>query len=360
MTDRHWSDLAARKAAKQRKAVTRPQTLAAPSGISAKNMAVERAAAQNPRLNQLMDERSALEERMHAAAGGGALAGSTDPRDALRFQVPSMAERRGEYERWARLRDRPAGADDDVPYASAPARNNPAGDWQRPMRPGTPEPTLRETPGETPRGSPLSAQDWLERRGHLKRNSGLSAAGRGADDVDARLDERLDRARSAAGRAREIGRSVDEKLRDLDSQFDQADSKLVEQGASESDRAELKKIKKDLGLDNYTKARDKGDTVLSKPTVLSDRYSAAKRKVEDNWLARRDAIGGADTQSYMRPLRALNDRVLGMGMVDIEERAANLKAAALEKRRAAREEENSDAARRERALEKRRSTRDGD
>ena len=363
MTERHWSDLARRKAANELKAATRSQTLV--PHLTAKTMAAERAAAQNPHLHQLMQERVVLEKRMSAAAGGGALASSSDPRDALRFQVQSMAQRRADHDRWARQRDQLTDTPRDGDSGFNRAQTISGADWQRPLNPGTPnpaaaEPALRATPGETPGGSPSLAQDWLQRRTGPGRLRGPAAESETAEDVGARLDQRLGRARSLAGHARNAARGIDDKLRDLDRQFEQGDRDLAKQGASEQDRAELQKIKKDLGLDNYTKVRDKGDAVLSKATVLPDSYSAAKRKIEDNWLTRRDAIGGADTQSYMRPLRSLNERVLGMGLPDIEERAANLKAAALDKRRAAREEENSDAARRERALEKRRLARDGE
>lgn len=363
MTERHWSDLARRKAANEVKAATRSQTLA--PHLTAKTMAAERAAAQNPHLHQLMQERAVLEKRMNAAAGGGTLAGSSDPRDAVRFQVPTMAQRRADHDRWARQRDQLTGTSGKGDSGFDRASTASGAEWQRPLNPAASnpavaEPALRATPGETPRGSPSLAQAWLQRRTGAGRFRGPSAESEAAEDVGARLDQRLGRARSLAGHARNAARGIDDKLRDLDRQFAQGDRDLAEQGASEQDRAQLQQIKKDLGLDNYTKARDKGGAMLSKATVLPDSYSAARRKVEDNWSNRRDAVGGADTQSYMRPLRGLNARVLGMGLPDMEERAAHLKAAALDKRRAAREEENSDAARRERALEKRRLARDGE
>ena len=99
--------------------------------------------------------------------------------------------------------------------------------------------------------------------------------------------------------------------------------------------------------------------MLRRATALPDGYKAATRKLEDGWAKRRDAIAGEDHLSYMRPLRAMTERVLGMGLPDIEERAVAHKGMAQDRRRAAREEARADDDRRERALEKRKAARDG-
>ncbi|MES2442986.1 MAG: hypothetical protein V4574_09155 [Pseudomonadota bacterium] len=348
MAGQHWSDIAKRRHAATRTAA--PQTIAGAPRPSA-----EAVAASNPTLAALMAERRALEQRMRSATGG---APGADPRDALRFQVPSMAERRAEFGDWSGRRDAQSlaalqnlpPADVPPPLERRPAAPRPAA--------GVPDPSLRETRGERPGGTPVSADDWLAARLGIER----PRRGRVADDGKAWLEKRLGGG-SVADKAAEFGRSLDSAASDLDRQFDDADRKLASEGASEEDRREIARLKKDLGLDNYTKARDKardkGDDVIARATALPDAFRGAERKVEDDWLSRRDAIGGEDKQSYMKPLRALNDRVLGMGMPDIEERSAAGRAMALDRRKAAREEAQADDARRERALERRRMARDG-
>ena len=346
MVEQHWSEIARRRAAAARPAT--PQTIAGvpPPGAEA-------AAANNPTLARLIAERRVLEQRMRSV--GGAAAG--DPRDALRFQVPSMAARRAEFGDWSERRDA---------QSLAALRNLPAADPAPPERKAGParpaivaaDPSLRATRGERAGGTPLSADDWLAARLGIARPR---RSGR-IDEGKAWLEKRLGGG-GVADKAAEFGRSLDSAASDLDRQFGAADRKLASQGGSVEDRREIARLKKDLGLDSYTKARDKardkGDDVIARATVLPDGFRDAERKVEDDWLSRRAAIGGEDKQRYMQPLRALNDRVLGMGLPDIEERSAAARATALDRRRTARQEAEADDARRDRALEQRRMARDG-
>ena len=336
MSGEHWSDIARRRdaAARPAAAVQRIAAQARPT--------LAGAVAQNPTLARLMEERERLEARMRTAVSGGAAAGTGAPRDALRFQVAPIAQRRAEFAAWSERREalsaqattNRAPGEPDRPLrermtgprpASAPAERAPASSLP-----------LRATPGETPGGTRERSADWLA--------------------------QRLAKARPVVGKVAEAGRALGGKLGDLDRQFADADRQLAAQGASESDRKELAGLKKDLGfdkLDKVSKATGKADAVLKRATALPDGYKAAGRKLEDQWARRRDAIAGEDHQSYMRPLRALTERVLGMGLPDIEERAAALKGMAQDRRRAAREEAEADDARRERALEKRKAARDG-
>lgn len=298
-------------------------------------------AAQNPALARLMEERERLEARMHSALAGGTGGAAVDSRNALRFQVAPIAERRAESAAWSERREA---------VSALAAANRTPGEPDPPLReraPGEPMPRalsprtsealpLRATPGETSGGTKERAADWLA--------------------------QRLGKARPIAGKVADAGRALGGKLGDLDRQFADADRQLAEQGASDADRKEIAGIKKDLGLDKLDKvsrAAGKADAVLKRATALPDGYKAAQRKLEDGWAKRRDAIAGEDHQSYMRPLRAMTERVLGMGLPDIEERAAALKGMAQDRRRAAREEAQADDDRRERALEKRKAARDG-
>lgn len=337
MAGEHWSDIARRREAGVR-APSAPQRIAA----AAPRPTLAGAAAQNPVLARLMEERERLEARMHSALAGGTGGAGGDPRDALRFQVAPIAQRRAEFAAWSERREA---------VSALAATNRAPGEPDPPLRerkPGepvarTPFPRapaevlpLRATPGETAGGTRERAADWLA--------------------------QRLNKARPVAGKVADAGRALGSKLGDLDRQFTDADRQLAEQGASDADRKEIAGIKKDLGLDKLdkvAKAAGKADAVLKRATALPDGYKAAQRKLEDGWAKRRDAIVGEDHQSYMRPLRAMTERVLGMGLPDIEERAAALKGMAQDRRRAAREEAQADDDRRERALEKRKAARDG-
>ena len=333
MSGEHWSDIARRREAHGR-APSAPQRIAA----VAPRPTLARAAAQNPALARLMEERGRIEARMHSALAGGAGGAGGDPRDALRFQVAPIAQRRAEFSAWSERREAvsaQATANRAAGEPDPPLRERkPAEAVARVSSPRAPAEVLplRATPGETPRGSRERAADWLA--------------------------ERLDKARPVAAKVAEAGRA----LGDLDRQFADADRQLAEQGASQADRKEIAGLKKDLGLDKLDKvsrATGKADAVLRRATALPDGYKAASRKLEDGWAKRRDAIAGEDHLSYMRPLRAMTERVLGMDLPDIEERAVALKGMAQDRRRAARDEAQADDDRRERALEKRKAARDG-
>lgn len=337
MAGEHWSDIARRRKVGAR-APSAPQRIAAPSRPT-----LASATAQNPALARLMDERERLEAQMRNAVSGGRVAGAaSDPRDALRFQVAPIAQRRAEYAAWADRREAIAAraAGNRLPTQPDPhLRERASGKSAIPAqtsRPAADRLPLRATPGEIPGGTRERAADWLT--------------------------QRLDMVRPAAAKVAEAGRALGGKLGDLDRQFADADRQLAAQGASEADRTELAGLKKDLGfdkLDKVSRLAGKADAVLKRATALPDGYKAAERKLEDGWAKRRDAIAGEDRQSYMRPLRAMTERVLGMGLPDIEERAAALKGMAQNRRRAARDEARADDDRRERALEKRKAGRDG-
>ena len=313
-----------------------------------RDRAIGRAMQDNPAFANLVRQREALERRMERAMAGGQQ--PLDPRDAARFAVQGLAQRRAEHEAWQRRRDeqraRQTGQRETEPETGAavePALRRfgralgPAGGIAAPRIPGM---ALRPTPGEQPGGSPLDPARWMSRHdANRPRQAG------GGDDY-ARLDRRLDRARSQLDR-------VQDPMADLDRQFEEADRKLAAEGL-DAEREDLAQMKKDMRLDDFNRPSQSANDTFDKFRSTTDRTKDAGERIEQDWLDRRDAIGGEDMESYMRPLRELKDRVLGMKADDFDRRSDERRAAALERQRQRRREERADEERRERALRNRR------
>lgn len=347
MAPAHWSDLEDERpggGSAPGSAFVKPSvpTFAtrAGEGLRRPGQAIGQATQENPAFASLLRQREALEQRMERALAGGQQA--VAPRDAARFFVPGLAQRRAEHEAWQQRRDqrRPQAAprpnEPEPPLRRFGRALGPAGGIAVPRIPGM---ALRPTAGEQPGGSPLDPSRWMDRRDASRPRRA------GGDDAYDQLDQRLDRARSALGQ-------VQEPMADLDRQFDEADRKLAAEGM-DSERAELAQMKKDMKLDEFNRPSQSATDTFDSFRSTTDRKKDAGERIEQDWLARRDAIGGEDTESYMRPLRELKDRVLGMQVEDFDRRSDERRAAALERQRERRRQEQADEERRERALRNR-------
>lgn len=344
----HWSDLAQQGNAGS--ATPSPARRSGPAPASpahlrdqaaTRQQQMDRAAQQNPQFGELLRKREQLEQRMHNALGGGA--GAISPRDAARFQVPTMAQRRAEHRAWEQARDRNRPAAPENGEAAIGRQLSAVGERIARVVPAIPRLPMRPTAGERGSASPLDPSQWLAQRDAAR-------SGGGNDEYD-RLDQRLDRARSQLSNAN--------PMRDLDRQFEEADRKLAAEGL-DSERGELASMKKNIGLDHFNRPSAAADDIFGAFRSTTDRTRDAGERIEQNWLSRRDAIGGQDMESYMRPLREMQSRVLSMSATDFAERSDRLRQAALDRVRERRQEQDADEARRSRALENRRARQNAD
>jgi hypothetical protein len=365
----HWSDIARRHGSlAPADAAHPPQGPVRPRSPAAASMPAVSVPVGS--LDALLKERRMLEARMQKAVTGGA--GAVDPRDALRFQVAPMAERRAEIARWAAPRDtrkRDGSGEEAIPepratrlvqgsHAAVARDGLPLRDRMRENQPDASGPVLplRATPGETAGGTPTGAAGFLSRRGAALRKPRV-----GADDAQHSLEARLTRARAVA--SRQIGAAKDEigrQIASLDRQLEQANRRLAAEGhAGAGD--DLRAMRVDAGLDGaMDKARTGRDTLGKAGRMIEEGPGCARRKVADDWAARRDAIAGPDMAGFERPLRAMHERALGMSLDAFDQRARAARASAGAHRKSARDEAQADDRRRERALANRRTTRDAD
>lgn len=109
---------------------------------------------------------------MNQAIGGGPAAGSLESRDAARFPVSTLAQRRAEYDIWARRRETGTtlAANPVTPIRSL------AMPWERPRGSRLASPTLQPTSGETPGGTPLDPLVWARSRDRRRLEAPPSAA----------------------------------------------------------------------------------------------------------------------------------------------------------------------------------------
>ncbi len=119
MPGRTWRDL-------QHNPAPGPSDQSIPVGDRASGTA--RAVQQSPRLAALLQQRKALESRLHTLTSGEGE--PLDPRDAARFQVPSFAERRTQQRAWEAHREGPAKTLRRVAKSST--------QWQQPARLSSP------------------------------------------------------------------------------------------------------------------------------------------------------------------------------------------------------------------------------
>ncbi|HEX6374520.1 MAG TPA: hypothetical protein VFZ91_02255 [Allosphingosinicella sp.] len=277
-------------------------------------------------LGRLMAQRQALEQRMQMLTGEA----PPDPRTAALYQVRPMAERRAEHDAWQLQREREAQrarADLADRRRSDDPQRAPRVDGRDEADAVAGDPALRPTRGE--RGPPL--------RGTAADRQGRRRPGPGEAPL-----------RALSG--------LREKLGGLDRALGDADRQLAERGMSR-EREDLAQMKKDMGLDRILSGAGKLDDMLERGAPSSRSPERAERVVEDDWLKRRDAIGGQDMESYQRGFKERAARLFGVdtGTIDqVGERLQRLRESSLDRKRETQEEERRDEERRARAVQRRR------
>lgn len=269
-------------------------------------------------LGKLMAQREALEQRMQTLTGEA----PPDPRTAALYQVRPMAERRAEFDAWQMQREREAQrARSGLIERRSAERGEPAS--ERRTAPGEQEaleePSLRATRGEA--GPPLR--------------------GTAADRDPRRRPSPADEARSGLSGLRD-------KLGNLDRALGDADRQLAERGMNR-EREDLARMKKDMGLDRILSGAGKLDSMLERGAPSAKSPERAERVIEDDWLKRRDAIGGQDMESYQRGFKERAARLFGVdtGTIDqVGERLQRLRETSLERKRESQEQERRDEDRR--------------
>ena len=275
-------------------------------------------------VQRLLEQRRELERRMREVTG----AGKEDPRLAALYQVRPLAERRAEHEQWQSAREEETRRAAQLAHGR---RVEEVGETARRLdRPAPGEPALgpstlplRATPGE-----------------HFRPRERTRPRHREASDTDAFMTAR----EKLGGLARQS--------RDLDARRDE----LRRQGHGEAADA-IDRALADTGTDKILKGAEKLDRVFDRAATTSTAPERAERVIEDDWLKRRDRIGGPDLHRYERGFRARAERLLKVdtgSIAELQERMERQRERGLDRRRAAREEERRDEERRERALTRRR------
>ncbi|EGW55138.1 hypothetical protein [Candidatus Endoriftia persephonae] len=303
MPGRTWRDL-------QHNPAPGPSDQSIPVGDRASGTA--RAVQQSPRLAALLQQRKALESRLHTLTSGEGE--PLDPRDAARFQVPSFAERRTQQRAWEAHREALQRRSAELRRAARSGSS----------RPGSAAPSTSTTRSDaTSHGS--SVNQWLARRDTQRQT--LREAAR----------DRLSPLNNLANVGRQLGGSLSRtsaQLRNLDRQ-------LAEHGLDQ-EREELRK----LGADKLSKATAQ----LDKYTKMAEAPQRAVEKIDQFWQDRQRQISGAMDQTgpyAERTRRRLSTDNGGSG--DLFERMQRNRMRALQRRQEQRREEERDQARRDRA-----------
>ncbi|MGS4946482.1 hypothetical protein ACVDG3_13445 [Meridianimarinicoccus sp. RP-17] len=309
------------------------------------DLAQAAALAPDSRLNSLLAERRALEDRLRNLTGLPGQQGSGDPHRDARFHVPSFAERQAQIRAWEAQRQARAGQ----------AARDAQGRWGSRIgaRPTSgqgadlPDPAL---PGPA---------------------SGLGASGLGTDFADrtAALRDRiagrsrrtreslLDRPRAATAQVDAIGRplrNIGDQLSDQTRQLDEMDRKLAAEGVSEAERDEIRRAVKGDEIKKVSGIIDRANTALSAPKKAVERIDRA-------WAARERQIAGPMDQ--VSSYAATRDRRLSTdtgGSGDLFERMQANRLSALRRRQTAQMQDRRDERRRERARERAAERRDAD
>jgi hypothetical protein len=292
---------------------------------------LEAAAALVPdsRLNTLMEERRALEDRLRNLTGLPGQQGTQDPHRDARFQVPSFGERQAEIRRWeARRQARMTRRQQDVWRGSER--------WAHALQSAREEPPALPAPA-----SGLGATGLSDRMRALR--GGLTDRSRAA------RESLLARPREVAGRIDEAGRplrQLGEQLKDRDRQLEEMDRKLAAEGISEAERQEIREA---VSSD----AVDKVSAVLGRANRAIDAPKKAVARIEQFWERREQQISGpmdrfsgyaADRE------RRLSTETGGSG--DLFQRMQANRMSALRRRQESRMQERREERRRERARER--------
>lgn len=300
-----------------------------PSGPSE----LEQAAALLPgsRLEHLLEERRALEQRLRQLTGLAQQHGSGDAHRDARFSVPSFAERQAELRQWESQRQSQRDRRAQQAWGNQARWQN-----QRAQSPhlGLPEPATN-----------LGATGLSSGMGELTR--GLSA---GTDRLRQTANPALDRPRAAAARLDEWGRplrQMGDQLADQSRQMDDLDRRLAAEGVSEAERAEVRSAVRADEIDRVSSVLDRANQALEAP-------KRAVAKIDRFWQEREQQISGP--MDRFSGYAAERDRRLSTefgGSGDLFERMQSNRMRALERRQEYRMQERRDERRRARAGERR-------
>jgi hypothetical protein len=301
--------------------------------------------APDSRLNALLAERRALEDRLRNLTGLPGQQGSGDPHRDARFHVPSFAERQAQVRQWEAQRQARAGQaarDAQGRWGSAVGRTPSGGETADPAAPPLPGPASGLV--ATGLGS-----GFADRTAHLR--DGIAARSRRAR---AGL---LDRPRATAGQLDAVGRPLREiggQVSDQSRQLDEMDRKLAAEGVSAAERAEIRRAVKADEIDKVSGVLDRANAALGAPKKAVDRVDRA-------WQARERQITGPMDQ--VSGYAATRDRRLSTetgGSGDLFARMQANRLSALRRRQAAQQQDRRDERRRERARERAAERRDAD
>jgi hypothetical protein len=181
-----------------------------------------------------------------------------------------------------------------------------------------------------------------------------------------------------------------DQLSGLDRSFADADRRLADQGL-DREREDLARMQRDLKLDRVLEGVDKIDKVMAgaekldkviegarnlgkavasvekmakvfdRGSTTADRPERAGKVIDQDWLARRDRIGGPDHQSWERGFKERASRLFGVDtgtIADLQEKSDRQRGNALQRRREEREQQDQDESQRGSALERRRAARE--
>ena len=278
------------------------------------------AAAANPHLDLLLQQRQELESNLRNLVSGT----SSDQREAARFHVPTFAQRQAQHRQWERQREQQQQVlgRKQREQGVVNSLENRADQAER-MRTGL-------------RNFQQPVSDWMDERDQERQSL--------RSRFDSAERELKDSTRPLKNIGKQVG-SASQQLKDLDRQ-------LAAEG-SDSDREELRK----LGTDKIHKA----DKTLQKINGIIDAPSRAVKKIDDFWQARDNQISGA--MDRFGPYADNARRRLNLdqgGSGDLFERMQRNRENALERRREQRQEQMRDQARRDRALQRRKKKNEED
>lgn len=257
-------------------------------------------------LARLMEQRQALEQRMQSLTGGE----NMDSRTAALYQVRPMAERIAEHRDWQRSREdatrRAAG------QAGERARDEREQSAERLEVRGTPRPAeampLRPTSAERDRlrqRQPSEAESFLAGRDLV---SGLGGV-LGRFDVTRALDRKM----KGSGAEKLAG-----------------------------------------GVEKLQRLIDRSASTMKAP-------ERAERVIDEDWLKRRDQVGGPDLARYEQGFRKRAERLFGEGagesLANLQERTEGLREQVMGRRREERGEAVASARQSERARQRREARR---
>jgi hypothetical protein len=283
-----------------------PSAAAPITNFMAPPVSPNKPASTNNRLNELLQQRQSLEQRMQRLTGGGEQNG----RESARFSVPSFAQRQAEQRQWEMIRERQGLKQP----STTPVTNN-------------------------PKMVPLS------------RTGQNNSARTGLRDFTQPVSEWLNARDAQRQQVRENARVLDkattavQKLRGMGQDLNNLDQRLASEGLTE-ERDQLKQ----LGIDKIKSGNSilkSAENVLSAPTKAADKLGSA-------WQSRRDHIGGAMDKmgSYVeRSKQRLSAETGGSG--DLFERMKMNREKSLLQRQFQQKQEKRDQARRDRAQQKR-------